>query len=119
MNDDVARRSRIDATGRVDRCGIMCVSTKTGERRANGLAHGTEGVTSMQAESTEGLVLRTARKSWECHGSGGRPNRHADDCPGIIEPGTQYVESFWFSPAYQSGDRISMPCARAFFGWPA
>lgn len=71
----------------------------------------------MASTNDTGLVLRTARKEHECHGSGGRPNRHADTCAGTIEPTQRYVEVMWEAPAFASGSRVSMECARAFYGW--
>ena len=73
----------------------------------------------MQAQSTEqdGLLLRTARKEWACDGSGGRPNRHAENCPGVIHPGEQYVECVWEAHAYASGTRHTIVCAQETHGW--
>jgi hypothetical protein len=68
--------------------------------------------------SDGGLVLRTARKRWSCQGSGGRPNRHAEDCPGVIEPGEQYVECLWEATSYESGTRHALICARVTHNWP-
>lgn len=65
-----------------------------------------------------GLVLRTARTRWTCQGSGGRPNRHAADCPGVIEPGEQYVECLWEAAGYQSGTRHAVVCAAETHNWP-
>ena len=73
----------------------------------------------MTVTEQDGLVLRTARKRWECDGSGGKPNRHADDCPRVIEPGEQYVECLWDAPGYQSGTRHTVLCAVATHGWKA
>lgn len=71
----------------------------------------------MSAAVNDGLVLRTARKAWECEGAGGQPNHHAADCPGRIEPGEQYVECIWEAPAFQSGTRHALVCARETHGW--
>lgn len=65
----------------------------------------------------DGLILRTARKRWQCAGDGGRPSRHAANCPGIIEPGERYVECLWESPAYSSGTRHALVCATETHGW--
>lgn len=60
------------------------------------------------------LVLRTARKPHRCSGSQGLADgRHAADCPGEILVGQQYVECYWNTPAYQSGDRFTEACALA------
>lgn len=58
------------------------------------------------------LVLRRARKEHRCAGSRGG-GRHAEGCPGVIPAGTLYVECYWSTPAYQSGDRFTEPCALA------
>jgi hypothetical protein len=63
-----------------------------------------------------GLMFRTARKTHRCNGDGSASHRHAVDCAREIQPGEQYVECFWDTPAYQSGSRVSMACARAFYG---
>lgn len=65
-------------------------------------------------EDTEGLLLRTARKDWPCVGDGSWKSRHTPDCEGIKE-GESYVECVWETPAYQSGARVSLACAEAFY----
>jgi hypothetical protein len=65
----------------------------------------------------DGLVPRKARKSWACDGDGSASHRHTPDCPRTIESGARYVECLWEAAVYQSGNRVSLPCAIAFYGW--
>lgn len=71
-------------------------------------------MTGLQIVDSDGgsLVLRTARKAHRCAGSMGG-GRHAPGCPTTIEVGEVYLECYWTTSAYQSGDRYAGPCALA------
>jgi hypothetical protein len=105
--------------GRVDTRGIMKGDNTNAPAARQRSGAGTEGMTSMKHEPTnDGLILRTARKRWDCAGDGRATNpEHSVDCPGVIEPGDQYIECLWESPAYESGTRHTLPCARVMQGW--
>ena len=65
----------------------------------------------------EGCIERTARKHYSCVGSGSRDivrYPHASDCPQSINPGERYVEFLGESPAYESGSRHTLACARRY-----
>ena len=74
-------------------------------------------MTQLQGSSSGDLIERTARKNYDCDGDGSASHRHAPTCPKVICAGERYVECFWESPAYSSGSRKSLACAKAFYGW--
>jgi hypothetical protein len=108
-------------SGEVDRREIMKGTNKTAPRAANAGATANRSVVLMHADRTnDGLILRTARKRWECRGDGRATNpQHSPDCPRVIEPGDQYVECLWESPAYASGTRHTIVCATETHGYVA
>lgn len=60
-------------------------------------------------------VERTARKHWECEGNG--RGGYSPEClktSGDINPGDRYVEYLGETPAYQSGSRHCLHCAKMF-----
>ena len=63
------------------------------------------------------LIIRTARKTWECDGNGAGPSRRlfAEDCWDEITPGFRYLEVLWGAPAYASGSHVCEACARQFY----
>lgn len=64
----------------------------------------------------DGLIPRTARKEHRCRGYGRPPYEHTSDCTIVISPGERYVEFVGGTAAYQSGIRLSVPCAIADWG---
>lgn len=71
----------------------------------------------MTTTNDSGLVPRTARIEHECNGDGSTAHRHAATCGRTITMGTKYIEVMWEAPAFHSGTRVSMECARAYYGW--
>lgn len=78
------------------------------------MTHNEESTTT-SAEAAEALVFRHARKQYECCGDGSAGRRHARDCPGVILPGEKHFEYLGETPAYQSGPRLTLACAREFW----
>lgn len=64
-----------------------------------------------------GVILRRrAMKSYRCGGDGRATKpEHAGRCTRSIEPGQAYAEYVGETPSFQSGLRVSMVCAEAFF----
>lgn len=63
------------------------------------------------------LIVRRARKEWRCQ------CRHMKEhpqtfsvCLGQIAPGDTYIESLEYAGAYESGDRLCVPCALRTWG---
>lgn len=68
-------------------------------------------------QPVENAVIRTAAKAHACEGDGAHPaalTRFASECPQTIPIGFSYVEYLETTPAYQSGSRHCLPCAREF-----
>jgi hypothetical protein len=69
-----------------------------------------------QASNT---YVRTARKEWRCecrgwelHGIDEKDPTRSARCGATIAVGDRYLESTDSAPAFQSGDRYCLPCAR-------
>lgn len=62
----------------------------------------------------DGTVLREGRKVWTCDMA---DDAHAIGCPRTIKAATWHVKYLGESHAYESGRRVSMPCAREHGYW--
>lgn len=73
-----------------------------------------------KAHDDGALVIRHGRKEWRCSGNGAAHPAFAEGCPGMIAVGEEHLECLWSAPAFASGTRHCIACARAFFpGWVA
>jgi len=71
-------------------------------------------------EIEEGLIKRVARKSYKCRGNGAGCGcaKFAEDHKDI-QRGDIYIECLWEARPFESGGRVCLACAEAFYLSPA